>query len=158
MKLWASWGSVHRDSFAQDSAAAKTEPWASVTVYIEVGLMGSEMFLLHIPFPKLTSLFLLCCRTHCLISCWLLKAKLSVQGLLLHPSLQSGRRWCQWIPEHLSWDGGPLFLPLLLLACMGHVNVFQYETLGFRALRCQVRSACEHLLQAKSMNMCALCR
>lgn len=158
MKLWASWGSVHRDILAQDYASAKAKPWASVPVYIEVGLMGSEMFLLHIPFPKLTSLFLLCCRTHYRISHWLLKAKLSVQGLLLHPSLQSDRRWCQWIPEHLSWDEVPLFLPLLLLVCTDHMNVFQYETLGFHALHCQVRSTCQHLLQAKLMNTCALCR
>lgn len=34
MKLWPSWGSVHRDILAQDYASAKAKPWASVPVYI----------------------------------------------------------------------------------------------------------------------------
>lgn len=37
MKLWPSWGSVHRDILAQDYASAKAKPWASVPVYIKVG-------------------------------------------------------------------------------------------------------------------------
>lgn len=108
--------------------------------------MGLEMF----PFPPLTPLVSLCCRTRSPISRWLLKVKLSFQGLHPHLSLQSDLHWCLWILEHhqyLSWDEDLLFLPLLLLACTGHGNAFQYETSGLRALRCQVRGFCQHLFQ-----------
>lgn len=149
MKLWWSWWSVHIDSLAQDYAVAQAELKVAVSKCDSLHQSGPDgTGDEHLPLPlSLSSFPCSHCRTHYLISRWLLRVKLSVQGLVLHLSLRSDLSWCLWILEHLSWDEDLLFLPLLLLACMDHVNVFQYETLGFRALHCRVSSFCQHLLQ-----------